>query len=82
MTTIETNNQAVADLSGQLRSAVLQELQSRRLDRVEIIAEALGLLPIAADGLLRRSSWSIETSLRLVAALDLPIRVDVHATQR
>lgn len=69
------------NLQERLRAAVMQELVGRQLDAPEALAERLGVLPIAAENLLGRSVWSVETSLWVVERLDLPVEVSitVHA---
>jgi hypothetical protein len=60
-----------------LRSAVLREIRARGLDDPDALAKHLEILPIAADGLLQRRRWPVETSLWLISRLDLPIEVSI-----
>lgn len=61
----------------ELRAAVMDELAARKLDNPDALADRLGVLPIAAQGLLTRPIWTFETALWLVERLDLPIQVVV-----
>lgn len=74
-TEIEQN--AVEDLARELHRLVVRELRVRGVYEEERVAAALGLLPIAASALMRRSTWPVEISLRLVDTFDLPVSVVV-----
>lgn len=67
----------VRDLEHDLREAVLDELANKGLKEPEHLAESLGIAPIKTASLLRRSHWSIETSVKIIEALNLPIGLDI-----
>ena len=62
----------VAKLEGvleqELRSKLLSEIHRRELG-VDELASALGIFPEAADSLMKRSSWTLETGVRVADAL-------------
>jgi hypothetical protein len=73
---MQTTAQAT-QLQAELRAAVLQEIAVNGLDDPDTLAERLEILPIAADGLLQRPKWSVETSLWVIEQLGLPIKVTI-----
>lgn len=56
-----------------LREAIAFELRARHLDDAESLANALGVLPFTAEGLLDRDQWAPETARFVINRLDLPI---------
>jgi hypothetical protein len=68
-----------ADLSSQLRAAVLTEMDRVGLD-ADGLASQLDLVPTAARELLSRDPWPLRTALLLVEGLRLPL--EVRVTQR
>lgn len=72
---------ATDELQGRLRGEVGRYLRERGLEDPEALGKELGLLPIAADGLLRRREWSVETALWVIERLQLPIHVEVRSDE-
>lgn len=56
-----------------LREAIAAELRDRQLDDAGSLANALGVLPFTAEGLLGRDDWAPETARFVINRLDLPI---------
>lgn len=56
-----------------LREVIAAELRARRLDDAASLANALGVLPFTAEGLLGRDDWAPETARFVINRLDLPI---------
>jgi hypothetical protein len=61
----------------QLSVAVRRALEVKGLNDPEKFAEAVGLLPLAANDLLRERTWAVDTSLWLIDTLSLPVDVRV-----
>lgn len=66
-----------ADLTAQLRSLIVRILDTRSLTDPEELARALGVVPAAARSLLTRQHWSVEESIAIIRALNLPISISV-----
>lgn len=66
------------NLARELKKRILAQLTERDLDRVEALAEALDILPIKAEGLLLRRSWTLQTCLWLIDRLSLPLKLEVR----
>ena len=61
----------------QLRSAVLKEIDSRKLSN-EQLAQTLGLLPAGVEVLRQRSRWPLETAIQVADALGFEVTLDVN----
>jgi hypothetical protein len=66
-----------AELSDELRLAVLTEIQRVGLD-ADGLAERLDLVPTAVRALLTRDRWTLKTALALAEGLRLPLQVRVN----
>lgn len=62
------------DVTRSLREAILEQVLIRDLDNNEI-AKCLGLLPVGAEVLLNKKSWSLETCFRFADALGMRVYV-------
>jgi hypothetical protein len=56
----------------------MSELRERRLDDVDLLAEALGVTPSASRALLKRDVWNLEEATWVLQRLQLPISVRIE----
>ncbi len=68
-----------AQLSGDLRDAILDQLRLRGLDDPAALAKALDLVPSSTGALLGRDNWPLRAAMSIVETLELPITVTVSS---
>ena len=64
-------------LSGKLQEAVRKKIEKKEWNE-KILAQKLDLLPIGVKNLLERKEWSINTSMRVAAALKINLSFNVE----
>jgi len=66
----------------ELDRSIRRCLRERGLDQPIALAAQLGIAPSGARRLLSAESWNVEVALRLVDALQIPVRMHVEESGR